>query len=302
MPAQVTVFGGTGFLGRRIVERLVYGGTTVRVAVRHPERVHVGAPHDGFPRMQPLAADVRNEGSVVAAISGVEAVVNAVSAYVETRDVTYSAVHVRGAAIVASASARENVRRLVHLSGIGADPRSRSAYIRARGKGELAVKQAFPGATIIRPSVMFANDDAFLNSLARIVRLSPMVPLIGGGCTKLQPVHADDVAEAVCRSLSDPLAPTRTYELGGQAIYTLREIIDLILTATGRRRRLFVPVPYVVAYSLARLPEILPQAPLTVAQVDLLRSNNVVAPRATGIGDLDLAPRLLTDTIAEIVG
>lgn len=251
--------------------------------------------------MQPLAADVRNEGSVVAAISGVEAVVNAVSAYVETRDVTYSAVHVHGAAIVASASARENVRRLVHLSGIGADPRSRSAYIKARGKGELAVKQAFPGATIIRPSVMFANDDAFLNSLARIIRLSPMVPLIGGGCTKLQPVHADDVAEAVCRSLSDPLAPTRTYELGGPAIYTLREIIDLILTATGRRR-LFVPVPYVVAYSLARLLEILPQAPLTVAQVDLLRSDNVVAPRATGIGDLDLAPRLLTDTIAEIVG
>ena len=301
MPAQVTVFGGTGFLGRRIVERLVSDESTVRVAVRHPERVHVGALHDGFQRMQPLAADVRNEESVVAAIRGAQAVVNAASAYVETRNVTYSAVHVQGAATVAGACARESVHRLVHLSGIGADPASRSAYIRARGEGELAGKHAFPGATIIRPSVMFARDDAFLNSLTRIVRLSPMVPLIGGGRTKLQPVHADDVAEAVCRSLSDPAAPAKTYEIGGPDIYTLREIIELIVTGMGRWR-LFVPVPHLAAYSLARLLEILPQAPLTVAQADLLRSNNVVAPGAPGLSDLGLTPRPLTDTIEEVVG
>jgi uncharacterized protein YbjT (DUF2867 family) len=217
MASQVTVFGGTGFLGRRIVARLVSDGTTVRVAVRRPERLHVGAPHDGLQRVHPFPADIRNEGSVIAAVCGVEAVVNAVSAYVETRDVPYSAVHVHGAANVAGVCARENVSRLVHLSGIGADSASRSGYIRARGEGELAVKQAFPGATIIRSSVMFARDDAFLNSLARIVRLSPIVPLIGGGSTKLQPVLADDVAEAVCRSLSDPVAPAKTYELGGLA-------------------------------------------------------------------------------------
>lgn len=301
MTARVTVFGGTGFLGRRIVERLVSDGITVRVAVRRPERVHVGAPHDASHSVRPLRVDIRNEVSVVTAVSGFEAVVNAVSAYVETRDVTYSAVHVHGAANVAGACARENVSRLVHLSGIGADPTSRSAYIRARGQGELAVKQAFAGATIIRPSVMFARDDAFLNSLARIVRKSPIVPLVGRGRTKLQPVHADDVAEAVRRSLSDPVASAKTYELGGPDIYSLREIIELIRTGIGPRR-LFVPVPYVAAYSLAGLLEFLPQAPITVAQIDLLRSDNVVSPHALGFSDFGIRPRLLSDVIAEIVG
>src|SRR5271170_1082831 len=167
MMMLVTVFGGTGFLGRRIVGRLTREGTTVRVAVRHPERANVGAVA-GSVRTTPVAADIRNHETTSAAVAGAEAVVNAVSAYVERGGITYTAVHVEDAANVAKACGRYNVDRLVHISGIGAGPVSRAPYIRARGEGEQVVQRVFPRATILRPSVMFAPDEGFLNTLVRI--------------------------------------------------------------------------------------------------------------------------------------
>jgi NADH dehydrogenase len=299
MTMLVTVFGGTGFLGRRIVDRLTREGTTVRVAARHPERAqHVGAAA-GSVRTIPVAADIRDHETVGAAVAGAAAVVNAVSAYVERGGITYAAVHTEGAATVAKACGRHNVDRLVHISGIGADPVSRAPYIRARGEGEQAVQRAFPRATILRPSVMFAPDDEFLNALARIARSTPVIPLIGGGGTKLQPIHASDVAAAVDVCLHDATACGRIYELGGPESYTLREIFDMILARIGRRR-LFVPIPFALAGPLARLAEILPEAPLSLAQVDLLKHDNLPSPQMGGVAELGLTPRSLKSTLAEL--
>jgi NADH dehydrogenase len=299
MPNLVTVLGGTGFLGHRIVKHLVREGVTVRVAVRHPERVSPALALRGTSRILPMAADIHDSSAVAAAVAGADAVVNAVSAYVEAGEVTYAAVHLEGARTVAEACARHGTGRLVHISGIGADPASSSAYIAARGRGELAVRRAFPPATILRPSVMFACDDVFLNALAGIATASPLIPLIGRGQTRLQPVHADDVAAATCRSLRDPASAALTYELGGPDSYTLRQILELILTRTGHRR-VFIGIPFAVAAPLARLLERLPSAPLTLAQVDLLRSDNVPARDAPGLRHLGIQPHKLTDTIARL--
>ena len=295
--ALVTVFGGSGFLGHRIVESLAGAGESVRVAVRRPERVRAGLVAAGAGRVVPFAADVREAKNVIAAVSGADGVVNAVSAYVEKGDVTYTGVHVRGALNVAQACALQRVGRLVHVSGIGADPASPSAYIRARGQGEREARQAFAPATVLRPSAMFARDGGLLHTLAALARASPVVPLIGGGRTRLRPVHADDVAKAVCAALRDATAPGATYELGGPASLTLREVVEMVLARLGRRRVL-VPVPFGVAGPLARLLEGLPHAPLTIAQVDLLRVDNVPAPGSRGLLELGVAPQRIEDALA----
>src|ERR1700722_6540164 len=212
---QVTVFGGTGFLGRRIVECLSREGATLRVAVRRPERVNTLAQSVTGGRAIPIAADVRDPSRVAAAIEGAEVVVNAVSAYVEKGGLTYTAVHAHGGDNIATACQQKNVARLVHISGIGANPASRSPYIQARGLGERAAQKAFPPTTVLRPSVMFAVNDGLLSILEKMTQSTPIIPLIGGGRTRLQPVHVNDVADAVYQSLCDPDAVGKTYELGG---------------------------------------------------------------------------------------
>jgi len=248
--ALVTVFGGTGFLGRHIVETLARNGETVRIAARH------AAPPRGD-RFASVTADIRHESAVAAAVAGADAVVNAVSAYVEGGGITYRDVHELGAGNVARACRQRGVQCLVHISGIGADAASPSGYIGARGRGERIVQQAFPRAVILRPSVMFGPDDAFLNSLAKIVRLAPVIPLVGGGWTRLQPVHVSDVAEAVGRCLHSPGAEGKIYELGGAKAYSLREIMEMVAARLGRRRA-FLSVPFGLAYPLARISELLP--------------------------------------------
>jgi uncharacterized protein YbjT (DUF2867 family) len=295
----ITVFGGTGFLGRRIVERLTREGATLRVAVRHPDRVDTLATSIGTGRTIPIVADVRDPSTVAAAIAGAESVVNAVSAYVETGGVTYTAVHVHGAGNIAAACQQQTVARLVHISGIGANPASRSPYIRARGLGELAVQKAFPPATVLRPSVMFAVDEGFLGVLEKLAQSTPLVPLIGGGRTRLQPVHVNDVAEAVYQSLRNPDAVGKTYELGGPETYTIREILDLVLAGKERFHR-FISIPFALASPLARLLEFLPGALLTVAQVDLLRNDNVLGAGVLGFEELGITPQNLRDTISHL--
>jgi uncharacterized protein YbjT (DUF2867 family) len=262
-------------------------------------RAGVGLSPTEDRRTVPIAADVRQEDSVVAAVAGADGVVNAVSAYVEKGDVTYRAVHVQGALNVAKACALRQVGRLVHVSGIGADPASPSAYIRARGQGEQEVRQAFRRATVLRPSVMFAHDDGFVSALAALARASPVVPLIGGGRTRLQPVHADDVAEAAWVALRDPAAPGATYEIGGAESFMLREIIEMVLAHMGRRR-LLVPIPFELADPLAHFIERLPRAPLTVAQVDLLKADKVPTPGSPGLPELGIVPRKIQDVIVTL--
>jgi NADH dehydrogenase len=296
----VSVFGGTGFLGRRLVRRLATEGVTVRVAVRHPERAR-GLGAAGLDRVTVLCADVRDQASVAAAVAGAEAVVNAVSAYVEKDGVTFEAVHEQGAKTLAQESAAAGVARFVLVSGIGADPESGSSYIRARGRGERAVQQAFPGVTVVRPGAMFGPGDALFGTLADVARLLPVLPLIGGGRTRLQPVYVEDVAEAIARVLADPGTAGGTYELAGPGVYTLRELVGITLRLIGRRR-LLVPVPFAVAEALARLFELLPSAPLTIGQVDLLRADNVASRALPGFRELNIQPKAIEEIVPTYLG
>jgi NADH dehydrogenase len=295
----VCVFGGTGFLGRRLVRRLAGEGASVRVAVRSPERARSVLPDPD--RVEVLRADVRDPASVAAAVAGADAVVNAVSAYVEKAGVSFEAVHVQGARTLAQEAFAAGVARLVLVSGIGADPESASPYIRARGRGELAARQAFPGATIVRPGAMFGPGDALFGALADIVRLFPVVPLIGGGRTRVQPVYVEDVAEAIARVLAERGSAGQTYELAGPGTYTLRELVGFVLRLVDKRR-LLVPVPFAVAEVQARLFELLPSPPLTTGQVDLLRMDNLASGDLPGFRDLDIRPKAIEDIVPTYVG
>src|SRR5512134_1443605 len=207
---RVTVFGGSGFVGRQIVKRLADNGADVRVAVRRPERASFVLKASRAGQIAPIYADVWDEASVAPAVDGADAVINTVGHYVERGKATFEAIHGQGAMHVARASALAGVRRLVHISGLGADPASDSTYVRARGIGEDLVREAFPGATILRPSIIFGPEDAFFNRLAALARVMPVLPLFGSGKTKLQPVYVGDVAEAVARALATPRRKARS--------------------------------------------------------------------------------------------
>ena len=297
----VVVFGGAGFLGRRLVHRLTAEGMTVRVAVRHPDRARIELRSIGFDRVTVVPADVRDQASVAAAIKGTDAVVNTVSAYVEKGGVTFEAVHVQGAETVAREAVAAGVARLVLVSGIGADANSGSPYIRARGRGEKVVQKTLPEATIVRPGAMFGPGDALFGTLADLVRLLPILPLIGGGRTRLQPVFVEDVAEAIASILTDPGTVGRTYELAGREVYTLHELVRITLRFMGKQR-LLIPVPFAVAEMQARLFERLPNPPLTTGQVDLLKADNVASGMLPGLQELKIQPKTVEEVVPTYIG
>jgi uncharacterized protein YbjT (DUF2867 family) len=288
---SVTVFGGSGFLGRRIVGRLAAAGALVRVAVRHPERAAFLAASGRAGQITTLRADVWDAATVAPALAGADAVVNTVGHYVERGDASFAAIHGQGARHVAEAAAAAGVRRLVHISGIGADPASNSPYVRARAAGERLVRAAFPAATILRPSVMFGPND-FLERLAGIARLMPAMPLFGSGKVRLQPVYVEDVAAAVVRALARPEAAGQLYELGGPRVYTYEALVRLVLDQTGRRR-LLLPVPYAVWHALAALMAPLPRRPISRDQVKLMQKDNVVSPGVLTFADVGITPTAL---------
>jgi NADH dehydrogenase len=296
----ITVFGGTGFLGRRLVQRLVAEGVSVRVAVRHADPAQRVLRAAGLGQVTVFRADLRERASVAAADSGADGVVNAVSAYVERQGVSFEAVHKEGAETVAKEAVSAGVARLVLVSGVGADPGSKSPYIRARGRGEVAVRQAFPGATIVRPSAMFGPGDALFGRFAELARIVPVLPLIGGD-TRLQPVYVEDVAEAITRMLTDPAAAGRTYELAGPRIYKMRELVETTLHLIDKRR-LLMPVPFAAAAILARLSELLPSPPLTVSQVDLLRADNMASGLLPGFRELGIEPKGVEAVLPTYIG
>jgi NADH dehydrogenase len=222
-------------------------------------------------------------------VEGADAVVNTVGHYVATGRRTFEAIHGHGAMHVARASAAAGVQRLVHISGLGSDPASASPYVRARATGERLVRDAFPSATILRPSVVFGPEDAFINRLAALARLMPVLPLFGRGDVKLQPVYVGDVAEAAAKALATPVSQGKTYELGGPRAYPYKELLRLVLAATGRKR-LLIPVPYLVWDILALLMSRLPRAPVSRDQVTLMKRDNVVAADALTLADLGIAP------------
>jgi uncharacterized protein YbjT (DUF2867 family) len=290
---RVTVFGGTGFVGRRIVQQLS-GSAAVRIASRHPVRT------EGDTSEQ-VVADAHDERAVEAALAGADGVVNAISLYVEHGGDTFHSVHVEAAARIAAVARRAGVKRLVHLSGIGADAASRSPYISSRGEGEAAVQAAFPGAVIVRPAVMFAADDAFLTTLLGLLRTLPAYPLFGDGRTRLQPVAADDVAAAVAKILRQISRPPPVYELAGPRVYAYDELLRTIARTAGLKPRL-VPIPFAFWGAAAGLAEILPRAPLTRNQVELMQIDTTASPSRPGFGALGISPRPLEDELKGMLG
>ena len=290
--STVTVFGGTGFLGHEIVEALTNSGWHVRIAARRRREIGPREPH-----VESIEADIRDRASVARALEGAEAAVNAVSLYTENRHLGFEDIHVEGARILAEEAEKAEVPRLIHISGIGVDSRHPSKYVRARTRGEEAVRRAATGATLLRPGVLFGPGDDFLSTLDMVTRL-PVVPLFGTGRTLLQPVHAADVAQAVAVCLRRPDTQGETYELGGASRHRYREVVELVLASRGRKRPL-LPVPFPIWHALALLMGVLPNPPLTRDQVLLMQSDNVVADDAAGFGALGLQARSLREALAE---
>ena len=292
----MTVFGGTGFLGQRVVQCLLERDFSVRVASRHPERT-TALFSDVQLGIDSIHADINDDRSVAAAVAGVEGVVNAVSLYVEGGHETFHSVHVTSAARLAREA---GVERLIHVSGIGSDAESASPYIRSRGEGEKIVRDAFPAATLIRPSVMFGRGDAFVGPVARMLRHLPVFPLFGRGQTQLQPAYVADAAEAIARAMQT-IQPWTTYEFGGPRVYTYRSLLEVIARHLGKKP-LLVPMPFGLWHALASVAEMLPQPPITRNQVELMQTESVASPGAAGFADLRISPTSLEDVLPEIVG
>jgi uncharacterized protein YbjT (DUF2867 family) len=295
----VTVFGGTGFLGRCIVRHLHNQEYYVRIASRHPEHGQ-GLFGTDNPRLQSVEADVRDEQSVAAAISGVDAAINAVSLYVEHGDETFHSVHVEAARRVAIQARQAGIKHLVHVSGIGSDPRSRSLYIRKRGEGELAVQAAFTNAIVIRPAVMFGPDDAFLTTILKLLKRFPIYPMFGSGLTRLQPAYVEDVAEATVRAIQRTEQNTVTFECSGPRVYTYKELLRMLVREAGLNP-ILIPVPLTAWQALAWTAEMMSSPPITRNQVELMQVDNVPSSEMPGFGDLGISPHALEETLEEIL-
>jgi len=289
----VTVFGGTGFVGRRVVRQLSGSATTVRVASRHP------AAGEGD-NVEQIVADAHDERSVEVAVQGADGVVNAISLYVERGGDTFHSVHVEAAARIAGAARRAGIKRFVHVSGIGADAASRSPYIRSRGEGEAAVQAAFPGAVVVRPAVMFASDDTFLTTILGLLRTLPAYPLFGDGRTRLQPVYVDDVAAAIAQILRQTQKPYPVYELAGPRVYSYEELLRTIARTAGLRPVL-VPTPFVFWAAVAGLAKVLPRPPLTRNQVELMQIDTTASGGRPGLGSLGISPRSLEEELKALL-
>jgi uncharacterized protein YbjT (DUF2867 family) len=292
MAGSVTVFGGTGFIGRHLVPMLVRSGKTVRVTVRHPGRVQM-ATVSGQPA-ELIQADVLDDVGVGAAIAGADAVVNLVGILTQTTTQTYRAIHVEAARRVALAAQRHGVTRLIHISALGSSLTSPAISDRTKAEGEQAVREVFPQATIVRPSLVFGEDDHFFTRFVAMIRSSPVLPLIGGGMTKFQPVFVGDMTAGLLELLKRPEAAGKTYEFGGPQVYSFKVLLELLLTALNRQRVL-IPIPFALAEMQAALLELLPNPPLTRDQVRLLKTDKVVSGMEPTFVDLGVQPRPLEE-------
>lgn len=292
MERRVTVFGGSGFVGRYVVKRLAAQGAVVRAAVRDVERAKFLRPMGAVGQVVPFPCDVSNEASIRRAVGDADEVVNLVGILHERGRQRFASIQARAPGLIGEAATQAGVTRLVHVSAIGADPQSKSAYGRTKATGEAALRASFPAATILRPSIVFGPEDAFFNRFAAMARLSPVLPLIHGGRTRFQPVYVGDVAEAVVQALAEPATAGQTYELGGPGIYTFRALLEYMLHEI-RRSRMLVPVPTPVARMQAAMAECLPNPPLTRDQIVMLETDNVVAPGMPGLEELGIRPEAL---------
>lgn len=277
---QVTVFGGSGFVGRHVVRALAKRGYRIRVAVRRPDLAGFLQPIGGLGQISFVQANLRYRDSVDRAVQDADHVVNCVGILFDKGRNRFDPVQDFGARAVAEA-ARARGATLTHISAIGADANSASDYARSKGRGELGIRQALPDAVILRPSIIFGPEDGFFNKFADMSRFSPVLPLIGGGHTKFQPVYVADVAEAVALAVDGKAIKGGTYELGGPEVLTFRQCLELMLDVIDRKRAL-VSLPFGIASMMGSLASLVPfiDPPLTSDQVKLLRSDNIVSDEA----------------------
>lgn len=295
MSRLVTIYGGSGFIGRYIARRMAREGWRVRVAVRRPNEALFVRPYGAVGQVEPVLCNIRDDASVRAAMAGAEAVVNCVGILVRDGRNTFDAVQVEGAGRIARIAAEEGVARLVHISALGADGQSDSAYARSKAAGETAVLAAFPGAVILRPSIVFGPEDRFFNRFAGMSRLGPVLPVVGAR-TRFQPVYVDDVAQAAVKGVLGQAAPG-VYELGGPDVASFRDLMKQMLAVIGRRR-LVLNVPSWIAAPIGWLLDLVQKLTgglivnriLTRDQVRNLRRDNVVSKGAKGFAELGIAP------------
>lgn len=297
MRGLVTVFGGSGFIGRHVVRALAKSGRRVRIAVRNPH-VEQSLRLMGDPGQIDLKpADIRDAASVGRALDGAEAAVNLVGLLSQRGAATFQALQARGAQTVAEAAAERGIARFVQVSAIGADADSPSEYARTKAAGEQAVRTALPGAVILRPSIVFGPEDDFFNRFAGMAQIAPALPLIGGGETRFQPVFVGDVARAAVRALEDQTAFGGLYELGGPGVFTFRELLEQVLRLTGRKRFL-APLPVALAKPIGQTFDLLTRfvpiaPPITADQVLLLQRDNVASGEHPGLEALGVTPTSL---------
>ncbi len=304
MSHLVTIYGGSGFVGRYIAQRLAKQGWRVRIAVRRPNDAIFVRPYGAVGQVEPVLCNIRDEASVRAAMAGADAVVNCVGVGTERGANGFGAVQHEGAARIARIAAETGVARMVHLSAIGADAGSDSGYARSKAAGEAAVLAAMPSAVILRPSIIFGNEDGFFNRFAAMTRIGPVLPLIGAG-TRFQPVYVDDVAQAAVMGVLGQAAPG-IYELGGPDVRTFRELMQDML-AVVQRRRLVLGLPFFVARLIAGGFDLLQgltgglieNKMVTRDQVKLLAVDNVVAPGARTLADLGINPTAYAAVLPE---
>jgi uncharacterized protein YbjT (DUF2867 family) len=298
MQGLVTVIGGSGFVGRYVVRALAKQGWRIRVAQRRTNLAPELKVMGDVGQIEIMQANVRYPDSTARVLEGAQACVNMVGALFQAGRQTFPALHVEAARTLAAQARAAGATRFIQVSAIGADAASASQYARTKAEGEAAVRAAFPGATVIRPSIVFGPEDDFFNRFAGMAAISPVLPLIGGGKTRFQPVYAGDVGAAVAAALADASTAGHTYELGGPGVYTFRQLMEILLKETYRKRPL-LPVPTPVARVMGQfgdlqtklLPFVPPQ--ITVDQVEMLGRDNVVSPGASGLQALGVTPTAL---------
>ena len=288
----VTVFGGSGFLGRHVVRALAKKGYRIRVAVRRPDLAGHLQPLGRVGQIHAVQANLRYQRSIETAMRDADIVINLVGILFERGHQRFEAVHTSGAEAIALAAAAFGAR-LVHISALGADENAPSLYARSKATAEKLVLAALPSATILRPSIIFGPEDNFFNRFAAMARISPVLPLVGGGLTRFQPVFAGDIAAAVLAAIEGRATRGPIYELGGPEVKTFKELMQFTL-ATIERRRLLLSLPFALAKLQASILQFLPKPPLTPDQVELLKADNVVSDTARREGrtleDLGIDP------------
>jgi len=295
MQNLVTVFGGSGFIGAQAVRQLARAGWRIRVAVRNPAAAYAMRLHGDVGQIDIVQANVRNAPSLRRALSGATAAVNLVGVMRDSGRQGFQALHAMGAHNVATAAKAEGVHRMVQMSALGADAASPSKYARTKAEGEAAAREIYPDAVVVRPSIVFGPEDNFFNRFAAMAQVSPVLPLLGGGHTRFQPVFVGDVGKALARAAASSDTAGQTYELGGPAVFSFRQLMELTLAEIGKRR-LLLPLPWPVAGMIGTagdLAGVLVTPPITSDQVKLLKADNVVSGACPGLAELGITPTTL---------